>query len=61
MESDPEELFETTMDPEKRKVVKVEIDDFDLADSVMEILMGKKAELRRQFLADNTTSKELDI
>jgi len=60
-ESDPEELFETTMDPEKRKVIKVEIDDFDLADSVMEILMGKKAELRRQFLADNTTSKELDI
>ena len=52
-EMDPEQLWETTMDPERRTVRKVLLDDSVAADEMFTILMGEKVEPRKQFIADN--------
>jgi DNA gyrase subunit B len=49
-ESDPQELWETTMNPETRTLIQVNIDDFEKADSVVFDLMGNNPERRRIFL-----------
>jgi DNA gyrase subunit B len=49
-EMDPEELWETTLDPEKRKLMKVQLDDALKADEMFRILMGEKVEPRRDFI-----------
>jgi DNA gyrase subunit B len=61
-EMDPEQLWETTMDPDQRLVRKVLLDDAVAADETFTILMGEKVEPRKLFIAENAREvKNLDV
>ncbi|MDQ2818090.1 MAG: DNA topoisomerase (ATP-hydrolyzing) subunit B [Candidatus Eremiobacteraeota bacterium] len=61
-EMDPEQLWETTMDPERRTVRKVLMDDLVAANEMFTVLMGEKVEPRKQFIADNARDvQNLDV
>jgi len=61
-EMDPEELWQTTMNPETRTILKVTIDDLIEADRIFSILMGDKIEPRREFIQENARKvQNLDI
>lgn len=61
-EMDADQLFETTMNPEKRVLVQVKIEDAERADAIFNKLMGTEVELRKNFIQANAKFvKDLDI
>ena len=56
------ELYDTTMDPAKRSMLRVKLSDIDSADGLFRLLMGDEVEPRRRFIEDNALNvKSLDI
>ena len=60
-EMDAQQLWETTLNPETRRMKRVEIEDARMASSVTEILMGSDVPPRKAFIYEHATDAELDV
>ena len=60
-EMDAEQLWETTLNPETRRMKRVEIEDARLASSVTEVLMGSEVPPRKAFIYEHAADAELDV
>ena len=60
-EMNPEQLWETTMNPDNRVIVQISIEDAEKADEAFTILMGEQVEPRRQFIEKNAQYAKLDV
>ena len=60
-EMNPEQLWETTMNPDNRVIVQITIDDAEKADEAFTILMGDQVEPRRRFIETNAQYAKLDV
>ena len=60
-EMDAEQLWETTMNPEKRVLWQIDLNDAMQADAMFDTLMGEKVEPRREFIQEHAQEAELDL
>ena len=60
-EMDAEQLWETTLDPERRKLKQVEIEDARMASDITELLMGNDVPPRKAFIYEHANDAELDV
>ena len=57
----PEQLWETTMDPKNRTLIRVTLDDAETADEYFSIFMGDEVEPRKNYIIEHAKFAELDI
>ena len=60
-EMNPDQLWETTMNPDNRVIVQIKIEDAERADEAFSILMGEQVEPRKEFIERNAKYARLDV